>query len=263
MGFGDKWMKWMELLVFNSSMLVLVNGSPTKVFDVHKGLRQGDLLSPFLFVLVAEGFNPRKEATWNPLVLKMKNRLEGWTNRFLNLGGRITLLKSVLSSLAIFTMSFFKSRYGDLTLYIFGDGKDIIAHSSCSLWWKDMIKIGSSSSYDPIVVNSRFSVHNGLFTPFWESTWLDKISLKEEFPKLFEVSSLKRVMLGEAADANKLEELLGRLEDFDGWKDGRDSLIWCGNSGLAFSVAPCYEFSDRLRILYGPPNKCDSSFGLL
>ncbi|XP_058766322.1 uncharacterized mitochondrial protein AtMg00310-like [Vicia villosa] len=37
----------------------------------------------------------------------IKNRLEGWTNRFLNLGGRITLLKSVLSSLAIFTLSLY------------------------------------------------------------------------------------------------------------------------------------------------------------
>lgn len=38
----------------------------------------------------------------------MRNRLEGWTNRFLNLGGRIILLKSVLSSLCIFMMSFYK-----------------------------------------------------------------------------------------------------------------------------------------------------------
>nr|GFA27492.1 putative RNA-directed DNA polymerase, eukaryota, reverse transcriptase zinc-binding domain protein [Tanacetum cinerariifolium] len=40
-GFGEKWCKWIQSCLYSSSGSVLVNGSPTKEFQFHKGLKQG------------------------------------------------------------------------------------------------------------------------------------------------------------------------------------------------------------------------------
>ncbi|XP_057760618.1 uncharacterized mitochondrial protein AtMg01250-like [Arachis stenosperma] len=54
MGFGWRWREWVTECVSTASMLILINGSPTKPFKMEKGLRQGDLLSLFLFVLIVD-----------------------------------------------------------------------------------------------------------------------------------------------------------------------------------------------------------------
>ncbi|GLT88308.1 hypothetical protein SLE2022_063410 [Rubroshorea leprosula] len=222
MNFGLVWRGWIRECLQTNSASVLINGSPTKEFTMRRGLRQGDPLAPFLFLIVAEGLNgiissavdkalfegvqigrgdlrishlqfaddtlllgkateeniwttkcimrafelvsglkinygkssliginvddlwekemtcllncksgslpckylgiplgadPRKIATWKPLIDTFKRKLSSWRGRFLSFGGRITLINAVLTSLPVFIMSFYllpKSVIGEL-----------------------------------------------------------------------------------------------------------------------------------------------------
>jgi len=218
MSFPVLWRKWIRECVGTAKASVLVNGSPTDEFHLHRGLRQGDPLSSFLFLIAAEGLhilmkvmadnhlftgysvgmvnpvvvshlqfvddtlllghkswanvralrgtlvifksmsglkvnfnksllvginisdswlneaasvlgckvgkvpfiylglpiggNPQRLSFWDPIMHRIKSRLSGWNSWFLSFGGRLILLKSVLTSLSVYAFSFFKAPSG-------------------------------------------------------------------------------------------------------------------------------------------------------
>jgi hypothetical protein len=56
-GFGEKWCMWIRHCISTARFSVLINGTPSGFFGSPRGVRQGDPLSPFLFVLVMEAFS--------------------------------------------------------------------------------------------------------------------------------------------------------------------------------------------------------------
>ncbi|CAN1315223.1 LINE-1 retrotransposable element ORF2 protein [Linum perenne] len=215
MGFDSKWTSWISACISSARFSILVNGEAAGYFGSTRGLRQGDSLSPLLFISVMEvlsrmllmaqeeglvsGFymNPgnsgekanhlffaddslvfcEASATqvtnlaailicfecisglkinfhktemfpvgdvpdaanlaslfgcssaslpstylglpfgsrgftkklWDPVIDSLGKRLQTWKARFLSFGGRLTLIKSVLSSLPVYFLSLFKA----------------------------------------------------------------------------------------------------------------------------------------------------------
>lgn len=63
---------------------------------------------PFKYPGLSVGDNFRRASTWDHMIQLIRGRLQSWQHRSLNLGGRIVLVKLVLSRIPIFYLSFMK-----------------------------------------------------------------------------------------------------------------------------------------------------------
>lgn len=54
LGFHSRWVKWIGECITTVSFLVVINGESVDPIHPTRSLREGDLLSPFLFILGSE-----------------------------------------------------------------------------------------------------------------------------------------------------------------------------------------------------------------
>ncbi|GAU24432.1 hypothetical protein TSUD_364160 [Trifolium subterraneum] len=100
---------------FNKSMLVGVNIPGSWLGEAASILRCKVGKIPFLYLGLPIGSDPRRLSFCEPVLARLTNILSRWKSRFLSFGGRLILIKSVLTSLSVYALSFFKAPLGTIS----------------------------------------------------------------------------------------------------------------------------------------------------
>ncbi|GAU48560.1 hypothetical protein TSUD_182080 [Trifolium subterraneum] len=291
---------WIRECVSTATTSVLVNGSHTDEFPLGRGFRQGDPLSPFLFLLAAEGLNVMMWAlvqshlftgysiriashavvshlqfaddtlllgirswanvralravlvlfeavsglkvnfnksmlvgvniadSWlaeavKPVVNRIRSRLVGWKSHFLSFGGRLVLLKSVLTSLA---------------------GREDRTRSA---WWREIVRIrdeeGDAGERGWFAASIEPQVGNGVDTLFWTDQWLGGAPLSVKYRHLFDLSLNKLMMVEE------MRELGGLLSNVVLQPSVAYIWLWRHDPGGGYTVQGAYILLTRTYIV--------------
>lgn len=97
---------------FHKSKLVGISLSDSMLNRFTSLLNCKFMQIPFTYLGLHVGGNPRGLSFWDPVIAKLKKRLSSWKGNHLSFGGRLCLVKSVLSALLLYYISFYKMPKG-------------------------------------------------------------------------------------------------------------------------------------------------------
>ncbi|XP_071693604.1 uncharacterized protein [Rutidosis leptorrhynchoides] len=84
-----------------------ISSEDSKLMADRFGCSSGDF--PITYLGIPLGIKMSKANSWNPVIEKFRKRLSEWKAKSISFGGRLTLVKSVLSSLPLYFFSLFRA----------------------------------------------------------------------------------------------------------------------------------------------------------
>jgi len=94
---------------FHKSLLTGVNVSDSWLSEAAVVMNCRTRAIPFVYLGLPIGGDARRLDYWKPVLNRITTRLSNWNCKFLSFGGRLILLKYVMSSLPVYFLSFFKA----------------------------------------------------------------------------------------------------------------------------------------------------------
>ncbi|GJS93081.1 RNA-directed DNA polymerase, eukaryota [Tanacetum coccineum] len=149
---------------FQKSQLLGVGICDNHVIEAAKFIGCSTMKTPFRYLGILVGDNMANLKAWDETIAKMIKRLSKWKLNTLSIGGRLTLLKSVLGSTPIYNMSIYKvpklvlnhmERLRRDFFYGVKDGDRKIA-------WIKWTKVLASKKFGGLGVSSLFALNRAL-----------------------------------------------------------------------------------------------------
>ncbi|GJX01697.1 RNA-directed DNA polymerase, eukaryota, reverse transcriptase zinc-binding domain protein [Tanacetum coccineum] len=236
-----------------------------KVIQAALKIRCVIMKAPFSYLGSKVGGSMLRVQSWDDILDRVSARLSNWKMKTLSIGGRLTLIKSILGSIPIYNMSIFKVPMKARVIKAIHetDGKiGSSANANFSSIWVDIIREVEKIKMHGIDLVSfiKKKIGNGVNTLLWEEKWCEDIELRELFPRLYMLednkdisvatklndssllSSFRRVPRG-GVEQSQTDALLAKVSDVD-LVNMSDRWCWSLNGSGDFFVASVRKLID-------------------
>ncbi|GJT59260.1 RNA-directed DNA polymerase, eukaryota [Tanacetum coccineum] len=178
---------------FQKSQLLGVGICDNHVIEAAKFIGCSTMKTPFRYLGILVGDNMANLKAWDETIAKMIKRLSKWKLNTLSIGGRLTLLKSVLGSTPdTTTMSINKSRVIAWRIRVSSSHPISAAYNSP---WGTIIKeVKALNDKGYLVSHCKIRVGNGLRTSFWNDLWIGDNQLKYFFSPSISALEVNKVL---------------------------------------------------------------------